>query len=81
MFFALFINPRPFKWILLRCTSMSLLRRWREAAYQHGNDIVLASQELQGEKLTYWLKMGLSTFGVWVARYVVLNFLIAAYVP
>lgn len=43
--------------------------------------IVLASQELQGEKLTYWLKMGLSTFGVWVARYVVLNFLIAAYVP
>ena len=78
--FALFINPRSFKWILLKFTSMRLLRRWRQAAYRHGNELALASQELQDEKLAYWLKIGLTTLGVWMARYVILNLLIAAYV-
>ena len=80
MVFALFNKPRMFKWLLIKCTSLHFLRRWRQAAYQHGHEIVLASQALKGEKLGYWLKLGLTTLLIWSARYLILNLLIAAYV-
>jgi uncharacterized protein (TIRG00374 family) len=81
MGFALFFKPTFFKWILVKITSISFLRRWNESAARHGDDIILASQALKGETWLYWVKIGVLTLLVWMARYSVLNLLIAAYIP
>ena len=81
MILALFTRPRFFKWLLLRCTSIPFLRKWRHAAQRYGDDIMVASQAIQKERWTYWFKLGLSTLLIWIARYSILNGLIAAYGP
>lgn len=81
MAFALFVKPTFFKWTLVKMTHIKLLTRWKEWAVKQGDDIILASQALQGEKWSYWVQIGIVTMLVWTARYGILNLLIAAYVP
>ena len=81
MIFALFVQPKFFKWALIKITSIKPLRRWAAWAIQEGNEMIMASQALKGEKAAYWIKIGLVTLLVWTARYGILNLLIAAYVP
>jgi len=80
MIYALFIRPRAFKWLLLKVTSWGFLRKWRVNAFQHGNEIMWASQQLKGKDSKYWIRAILSTIFVWSARYFLLNCLIAAFV-
>ncbi|GHA69131.1 lysylphosphatidylglycerol synthase transmembrane domain-containing protein [Pontibacter akesuensis] len=80
MIYALFVKPRAFKWLLLRATSIGFLRKWRVNAFQHGNEIMWASQQLKGKDTAYWTKAIVSTVFVWSARYFLLNCLIAAFV-
>ncbi|WP_114777726.1 lysylphosphatidylglycerol synthase transmembrane domain-containing protein [Botryobacter ruber] len=79
MIFALFVRPRGFKWLLLKITSFKYLRRWRVSAFQHGNEIIWASQQLKGKNFNYWARAIISTIFVWCARYFLLNCLIAAF--
>ncbi len=79
MFYAIFIRPRGFKWLLLKITSIGILRKWRHAAQGHGDEIMRASEELRGKDVSYWLKICVTTFFVWCARYFMLNCLIAAF--
>jgi uncharacterized protein (TIRG00374 family) len=78
--YGLFINPRGLKWMLVKITSIRLLRRWRKGTIKTGNDIILASKMLRGHDFSYWSKITFSTFFIWVARYFMLNCLIAAFV-
>ncbi|XWN34617.1 MAG: lysylphosphatidylglycerol synthase transmembrane domain-containing protein [Roseivirga sp.] len=78
---ALFLFPTFFRWVLVKVTSISFLKRWRQAAQRHGEELILASQALQGESWSYWLGVGFATMATWSARYTVLNFIIAAYTP
>jgi len=79
MSYALFINPRAFKWLLLKITSLRYLRRWRYNAYQHGNEIMWASSLIKGKATKYWAKIVAATIFVWSSRYAMLNFQIDAY--
>lgn len=79
MALALFWKPRLFKWILIRITSFGFLRKWRYNAYQHGNEIVWAASLIKGKKKRYWGQIIVATIAAWVCRYLILNFLIAAY--
>ncbi len=79
MALALFWKPRLFKWLLIRITSIRFLRRWRYSAYQHGNEVMWASSLIKGKKKRYWGQIILATIAAWVCRYVILNFLVAAY--
>ena len=79
MAFALLINPRLFKWILIRITSWQLLRKWRYAAYKRGNEMILASEQLKGMGAKFWIYLSLSTIFIWSSRYLLLNFLMAAF--
>lgn len=81
MAFALFVKPAFFKWALVKITNIKLFSRWKEGAVKQGDDIMMASQALQGEKWSYWVQIGTVTMLVWTARYGILNLLIAAYVP
>lgn len=79
MALALFYKPRLFKWVLIKITSISILRRWRYAAYQHGNEIIWASSYIKGRQKRYWFKIAMATVVAWICRYTILNFLITAY--
>lgn len=79
MAFALLINPRLFKWILIKITSWQLLRKWRYAAYKRGNEMILASEQLKGMGSKFWIYLSLSTIFIWSSRYLLLNFLMAAF--
>ncbi len=80
MAFALFVNPRLFKWLIIKITFNKLLKRWRYAAYERGNEIMWASNQIKGKKFSYWFKITVSTIFIWSARYVMVNCIIEAFV-
>jgi uncharacterized protein (TIRG00374 family) len=80
MVYAIFVNPQSVKRLFIRLFSIAGLRRWRNKAYQHGNELVLASAQLRGNGLAYWLRASLSTAFVWTARYLVIGCLISAFI-
>ncbi|MDQ3536850.1 MAG: flippase-like domain-containing protein [Bacteroidota bacterium] len=79
MAFALFFRPRAFKWILMKVTNLRFLRKWKHAAYEHGNEVINASSLLRGRESSYWFKIITVTILIWSARYLMLNCLISAY--
>ena len=79
MAFALLINPRLFKWILIKSTSNRLLKKWRYAAYERGTEMILASEQLKGMGKKFWIYLSVSTIFIWSSRYLMLNFLMDAY--
>lgn len=81
MFFALFINPRAVKWLLIRIASLPGLRRWRHEAHERGNELIAASAQIRGKTAGYWQNLALLTFVIWTSRYLLLNCLIAAFSP
>lgn len=80
MAFAVFINPRLFKWFLIKITSLPFLRRWRYDAYERGNEILWASEQLRGKKPMYWVRISLLTIFIWSSRYLLVNCLADAFV-
>lgn len=79
MIFALLINPRLFKWVLIKITSIRMLKKWRYAAYERGTEMILASDELKGMGKRFWLYLSLSTIFIWSSRYLMLNFLMVSF--
>lgn len=79
MIYAVFLQPRGFKWLLLKVTSIKFLRRWRHAAGTHGDEIIQASKLLKGNRFSYWSKIIVATLLIWTARYLMLNCLVAAF--
>jgi len=79
MVFGLFISPRGFKLLLMKITSLKLFRRWKKAANEQGTQMIMASEELKSANANYWVKASLSTLLIWIARYFMLNCLVAAF--
>ncbi|MCC5945026.1 MAG: flippase-like domain-containing protein [Bernardetiaceae bacterium] len=77
--YGLFFNPRGFKWILVKITSIGWLKRFRNGALETGTEVIMASKELKGKDFNYWLKATLSTIFIWTSRYFMLNCLVAAF--
>ncbi len=78
--YSLFVNPRAVKWLLLKVFSLPLLRRWKNNASNTGNDMIIASGEIRGQPAIYWIKSFGATIFSWTARYMVINFIIMAFV-
>ena len=81
MLYAIFVNPRSVRRLLVRLFSFRLLRRWRRKAYGHGQELVRASLQLRENGPRYWWHAAVSTIFVWTARYAIIGCLIAAFVP
>lgn len=76
--FAIFYSPQQFRRLLIRIFSFRLLKRWRKGAVETGDDIIVTSRQLKGEKKEFWLKAFGATLFSWTARFWVVNFLIMA---
>ncbi|MFY0653634.1 MAG: flippase-like domain-containing protein [Cyclobacteriaceae bacterium] len=79
MSYGLFAKPRAFKWILLKLTAIKWLKRWRYQASMYGDQIIMASAELKGKHIKYWVIISLTTIFIWCSRYITLNTIVTAY--
>ena len=79
--YAVFINPRGFRYLLLKIFSISILKKWKYKVIQWGNDLVVASGEYKSKKVGFWLKVFGWTFFSWTSRFLLLNCLILIVVP
>lgn len=79
MCYAIFINPKAVKRLLIRLGQIRLFRRWRQVLYGHANELLVASKHLRAKRIGYWLHAGISTALVWTARYAIIGCLIAAF--
>jgi len=78
--YAIFFNPRGFKWLLLYIFKLPLLKKWRNAANQTGNDLIETSKEMKHKPIVFWLKAFGVTFMSWTARFWVVNSLIMVFI-
>ncbi|MCB0794236.1 MAG: flippase-like domain-containing protein [Flavobacteriales bacterium] len=79
--YAIFFRPRAFKYALLYIFRWRLLRRWRPHVVKVGDDMVIASAELRGKSAAFWTKAFSATCLSWSFRFLVINFLAAAFFP
>jgi glycosyltransferase 2 family protein len=79
--FALFVDAKAVKKLLVTIFRLPLLKRFAIAAQTTGDEMIIASAELRGKKFSYWFNSILSTFVSWSARFLIINFIIAAFSP
>ncbi|MCB9170338.1 MAG: flippase-like domain-containing protein [Flavobacteriales bacterium] len=79
--YAIFFRPRAFKYLLLQVFRWRLLRRWRPAVIKVGDDIIIASKEFRGKHAGYWARSFGATCFSWASRFLVINFIAAAFFP
>jgi hypothetical protein len=79
--FALFVNAQAVKKLLVNIYRLPFLKRFAMSAQSTGDEMIIASAELKGKKLSYWVGALLSTFVSWSARFLIINFIIAAFSP
>ena len=79
--FALFVDANAVKKLLVAIFRLPVLKRFAMAAQTTGDEMIIASAELKGKKLSYWFNAILSTFVSWSARFLIINFIIAAFSP
>lgn len=77
---GIFFIPRTLKYVLLQIFRLPILRRWRYNVIQIGDDIIITSDELKGKPAMYWIKSFGATYVSWTARYLVVNFLVLAFI-
>jgi glycosyltransferase 2 family protein len=77
--YALFINPRLIKWLLIKFFSLPVLKRWKYNALQTGNQLVIASHGLKNKSKKFWIHSFGGTFVSWTARYTIVNCLLLAF--
>lgn len=77
--YALFVNPRFVKSLLVKMFSLPLLRRWKRNALETGNQLIIASEGLKDKSRSFWVNSFAGTFFSWTARYTIVNCLILAF--
>jgi hypothetical protein len=79
VFYSVFFKPRAFKFVLLKVFKWPFLKRWRPGVIKVGDDIVVTSAELRGKPKRFWAKAFASTCVSWGSRFLVINFIAAAF--
>jgi uncharacterized membrane protein YbhN (UPF0104 family) len=77
--YALFVNPRGVKLLLLAVFKLPLLRKWRQGAHETGDEIIRSSVELQKKPTLFWLKAFGTTLLAWTSRYWIVNALFLSF--
>ena len=82
LFLGIFKKPHLLKKGLSKVVfRFKFLKRFRRAAIRTGNEMVIASQELKEQPFSYYFKaFGASTLS-WTARFMVVNFIMMAFLP
>ncbi|MBR9922319.1 MAG: flippase-like domain-containing protein [Bacteroidetes bacterium] len=79
-YYGLFVNPLQIKRLLVGFTKIRFLRKFRAGAIDLGNDMILASRDMKRKRWPFHVGAFLSTAVAWSCRFLLLNFLIIAFV-
>jgi len=80
LFFGLFIHPQLFQKLLILIFKLRFLSRFKKKAEQTGKDIIVASNILKSKTILFWVKLMSATILSWTSRFLVVNFIIMAFV-
>ncbi|MFT3884249.1 MAG: lysylphosphatidylglycerol synthase transmembrane domain-containing protein [Flavobacteriales bacterium] len=81
VFYAVFFRPRAIKLLLVNLFRHRWIRRFRPRMAEAGDDLIAASNAYKGRGAAFWLKAIAATWCSWGARFLVLNFIAAAFFP
>ena len=79
LFVSIFIAPSAIAGLAITIFRRKWLRRYFDRAVIFGRDLKLASKELRGKHFSFWLKVFLATVWSWSSRFLVINFLLLAF--
>lgn len=79
--YSVFFRPRAIKLWLVNLFKHRWIRRFRPRIADAGDDLIAASAEFKGRTAAFWAKAIAATWCSWGARFLVLNFLAAAFFP
>lgn len=79
LYLSIFRFPHLIKHILSACCRLPYLNRWQQKANQTGNDIALTASIMKKEKSVFWAQTFLATCISWTSRYLVINFILQAF--
>jgi hypothetical protein len=75
------VDAKAVKNFLVAIFRLPILKRFAMSAQSTGDEMIIASAELKGKKMSYWSGALISTFVSWSARFLIINFIIAAFSP
>lgn len=81
IFYSVFFRPRAIKYLLVRLFKHHWVRRLRPHMAKAGDDLIAASATYKGRSFSFWLKAIAATWCSWGSRFLVLNFIAAAFFP
>ncbi len=77
--YALFVNPKVIRTLLIALFSVPLLKRWLDKAKDTGDQLLIASEGLKNKGTKYWMWSLGATFASWTARYSIVNCILHAF--
>ncbi len=82
LFFGIFRKPHLLKKGLVKIVfRFNFLKRFRRTAVRTGNEMIIASQELKEQPFSYYFKAFCASSLSWTARFMVVNFIMMAFLP
>lgn len=78
---GIFFKPSVFVHILGAITSIKFLRKYHTRALRTAVEIRQCAQEIQHKSFGFWLRMAVSTMGIWCFRFLIANMLIMIFNP
>ena len=81
LFWGIIIRPRYVARLIKRMFSIRWLRRWQKSAFEMADNMVMASDEIKGRDLCWWLNVFFATVVSWFSRYLVVNALFWGFCP
>lgn len=79
-FFSVFIIPGLVPKLLRVVCTFPLLKRWRGNIERFALDLKSATVQLSTFSPVYWMQLTCATFASWISRFLVINFLLAAFI-
>ncbi len=80
LWLGLFVAPSSIKKILVKVFSLPLIRRWKPAIEEAGDDIITTARELRSCPFSIWIKSFGATALSWMSRFLTVNALLWGFV-
>ncbi len=81
LFIGIFVKPSILVKLIGLVFSIKFLRKYRPRALRTAVELRQCAREIKGESAGYWLRVSLSTMGIWIFRFLIANAAIMIFNP
>ena len=79
MILSVFFYPIIIRKFAMNLVRIPFLKKYQLGAEKFADNVTIASQEMRAKKYFFWVKFFLATGGSWICRFLVLNFVLYAF--